>query len=76
MYWHFPSKDKLIAAVAARIWGGNANRLGSRRGRVPELSDGSLSDGSLSSSEMLQRLPDIVHVVKVFNNITFPRFRR
>jgi hypothetical protein len=30
LYWHFPSKDKLIAAVAARIWR-NANRLGSRR---------------------------------------------
>ena len=21
LYWHFPGKDKLIAAVAARIWG-------------------------------------------------------
>ncbi len=21
LYWHFPSKDKLIVAVAARIWG-------------------------------------------------------
>ncbi len=60
LYWHFPSKDKLIAAVAARIWG--EKRLGSRRGRVPEP-----PDGSLSSSEVLQRLPGTAHVVKVFN---------
>ncbi len=40
LYWHFPSKDKLIAAVARSYLGRNANRLGSRRGRVPEPSDG------------------------------------
>ena len=46
--------------------GRKANRFRSRRGRVPEL-----SDGSLSSSEVLQRLLGTTHAVKVFNNITF-----